>query len=174
MRDDRDPLNLHSLPDAAPPADVWPDIQARLALSSRTASNRPANWIAAAAMLAVALGLTLWITGQSTVDPASPELAQWVNYSMDLEEQLRNVEDTRTRYRGHEALAVAQLQLMLAAVDAELESTPQENQLRLWKQRAVVLNDLLAVQGTQGWIAAESPRPVVTRSTPSTLVAYEI
>ena len=173
MRNDRDPLNLQSLTLESPPEDAWPAIESRLTVPRRRPAMHGRYWLAAAATLLLSAGLALMLALR-TDTTISPELGQWIRYSMDLEDQLRSVGDARTRYRGHEALAVTELQLMLAAVDAELEFTPPARQLPLWKQRAVVLNDLLAVQATRGWIAADVPRPVVTRSSPSTLVAYEI
>lgn len=171
MRTSSDRMNLKDLEMLTPDRDVWPQIER--VLERRQHGFR--GWIvpAAAALLMISLGLIVALSQK--VEQQDQELDQWVAYSQELEQRLNELDSMRTSYRGHEAIAVAELRDMVALVDSELARTStQPVSLELWKRRAVILNDLYAVQAAaidQNWRGR--PRPVITTTTPNNLAAWQ-
>lgn len=176
MSDQRDPLNLANLEQISPPRDAWTTIAGKVDQAEQRRPRAREWWPALAASLAVAslIGALLWDANPQADGQA--EGTPWMAYSLALEQQLEQVEATRSRYRGHEALAVSELRDRLATIDARLLATDSDDRAdsELFKRRAMVLSDLLSIQ-TQGAMGAyDEARPVVTRTSPTTLVAYEI
>ena len=173
MYPDRDPLNLSTLPLAEPPADRWAQISHRLERQRRPGLGR---WLpAVAAVFAAALGLATILRLNQQVEAGEQALEQWIGYSQALESELRTLQTAA--YAGHQAMAVSELEDMVAVVDSELAgATDPQRRLRLWQQRATLLSDLVNIHAMargQRLQAGNQPLPVVTRTTPSTLAAYE-
>ena len=172
----RDPLNLRSLPQLDPPVDAWGQIERRLQRKPRS----PWIW-AAAATLAIGLVTGALLTsgdGPQAGQPGAgdPEIDRWIAYSQVLEQQLRQVRGRTASYRAHQGIAVAELEDMVAAIDAGLATTDSEQtRLALWQQRALVLDDLVAIYA-MGRMAGEGsgqPVPIVTR-VPVTLASNSL
>jgi hypothetical protein len=183
-----DTSNLSSLPEVSPPEDAWPTVAARLARERR--SKRLPHWIAmaSAAMLMVAVGVILMLT--TRIDEQQQlqaqnelqlqkQLAGWVAYSQDLEAELRALGEREGVIRGHQAVALGQLEHMVAAVDQQLaQPNPRDRQLALWQRRAVLLNDLVTVKaGNVLQVPGQPPQPVITLNRPAgkaRLATYEM
>ncbi|MDX1570172.1 MAG: hypothetical protein R3200_06775 [Xanthomonadales bacterium] len=163
MHDTRDPLKLRGLPQLDPPGDAWAALEARMQPKPR----RAWPWAAAAVLVLVLAGGLFLDRDMPLPDrPEDPELAAWITYSQVLEEQLRSVRGRTAAYRGHQAVAMAELEDMVAAIDASLaRAESDELRLMLWQQRALLLDDLVAVHA-MGHLAndgSDQPTPIVTR-----------
>ena len=109
-------------------------------------------------------------------DPAQPEIDRWIAYSQVLENQLRAIRDRTAVYRGHEAVALAELEDMVAEIDRDLaRADTGPERLQLWQQRALVLDDLLSVYAMTGRSGRgdTEPTPIVTRL-PVTLASNQL
>lgn len=139
---DRDPLGLSKLPQLAVPEGAWEALEARM--DQRARGPQPWWPLAAAAVLVLSLGVTALLTDR--VDSQQAELERWMSYSQMLEEQLQRAERVAPSYRGDQAVAINELQNMVAGVDYQLGMAAQRDErLRLWQQRVMLLNDMVGV-----------------------------
>ncbi len=161
---DRPGLDLKSLPALEPPHEVLPEILA--AVRRGPASTR--GWLgwATAALLVVSIG-TIALLAQR-VDDQAHELTAWIAYSQQLESQLRVVGGRNPVVRGHRAAALGELEQRVALIDLELSQRPRPaEEIDLWRQRAVLLHDLVTVHASDRLLAgAAARRPVVTINPP--------
>ncbi len=168
MTGGRDPFGLAQLDSVAPPRDALPLVRAALARERRP--RRAWLWPAAAAALLVAsLGLIVTQSGQ--LEAQQEELDQWIAYSQRLEAEVGALRDRNSVLRGHEALAVSEIEDRVAAVDQRLASVaPEAPSLALWQERAALMNDLVTVHALANgrrWQPDARPVPVVTRNMPA-------
>jgi hypothetical protein len=168
---------LADLPCIAPDRDVWSEVSSRLDVPMARSGRLPRRWLslAAAAVLVVSLGLILLLSGR--VEQQNSQLQSWIAYSQELEQELDILQRARQPVRGHQVMAIGELQDMVAAVDLALTRnrstalTP-EQELQLWQQRTVLLNDLVSVR-TAAYMQPDSrtPQPVITLNPPVRPVA---
>ena len=163
----RDPLGLAGLGDATPPTDAWPGVSLELDRSR----ERPKRWLkpAAAALLVASLGLITLLSGE--LDEQRGEIDRWISYSQLLETELSNLKEANSVLRGHEAIAVSELEDLVAVLDDRLTRPVEEDQrLALWQQRTAIMNDLVTVHATANqrrWEPGRPPAPVMTRNIPA-------
>jgi len=159
-RNETDPLGLRDLPLLEPEADGWPAVRA--ALERRTAGRRwrmAGGWLAAAAVLLLALGISLerqpavidgpagaQDTVAATDQPADASLKQketlqdLIDMSQLLETRLRELRDGTSAMPAQSVVYATELEDLIARVDSELSTDP--GSLDLWGQRVNLLLDL--------------------------------
>ena len=164
-----DPLNLQSLPMAAPPRDGWPAIEAELRRDrSRRAVARYAGMgLAAAASVTLALALVLQRPASSPAEstageplvqtiethsapsgaaesdasqPSAETLGALIALSQRLEGRLRSIRSGVGDLPASSVVYRIELEDLVAQVDEELSSRPDS--LPLWSQRVNLLMDL--------------------------------
>jgi len=147
---------LKALPEATPPRDLWPEIDATLA-TPKTAARWP--WLATAAAVIVAL-LVAYEPDSEQQAPAMTKpraTDQWVAYSQALEEQLHSLRDTGVTYTGQHAAILSELEDRVASVDWQLAlPLSQGERQELWQHRTALMRDLVAVE-TSNFFAASDP-----------------
>ncbi len=169
--------DLTRLPPLEPPRDVLPRVLAemRRRAEPRRRHGRWTRW-AAAAVLMLSLGVIGLLTER--MDRQSRELEQWVRYSQQLEAQLKLVGGRNQVVRGHRAAALGELESRLALVDWQLSrQPPSDHQIELWRQRALLLHDLVTVRAGERVLDNDrTRRPVVTINGPRSAIpaSYEI
>ena len=151
---------LAALPQLKPGRDAWPFVARQLrqpAVTGPWYANY--RWLrpAMAAVLVLALGAITLLT--QTVDEQEQMLQAWIAYSQELELELRQLRGGNRPIRGHQALAVGQLEDMVAVVDAQLAGNQSDDRrrLQLWQQRATLLNDLVTRSCRATAIATRAP-----------------
>ena len=175
---DQDPeIRLVQLPSLEPPRDVLPSILEEIRRRPREVQRRRSHRIAwaSAAVLVLSLGVISLLTQR--VDRQSQELADWVQYSQQLESQLRSIDGGGQVMRGHRAAVMGELEDQIAMIDWQLGGRPPNaEQIALWQQRAVLLNDLVTVHAGDLVLSEDQARrPVVTINPPMTITAsYEL
>jgi hypothetical protein len=169
---------LAALPQLRPECDAWPLLYRQLQQPAivGTASSGY-RWLrpAMAAMLVLALGAITLLTQR--VNEQDQILQAWIDYSQELESELRQLQGRTGSIRGHQAMAIGQLEDMVAIVDWQLarNQTDDQRRLQLWQQRATLLNDLVTVRAGQRLLPPEQQQhPVITLNRPATLVSYEM
>jgi hypothetical protein len=157
MQKERDPLNLGSLPSVEPPSDGWPAIRAELEKSrrSRRLGGVVAGSLAAAATVALAIGLFMQQPGDSQPMPVAPEpLAQeqetaptpgqaldsLIALSQQLERQVRSYRVEFGAMPTDSLVYQVELEDLIAQVDNELSMNPESPEL--WGRRVNLLLDL--------------------------------
>ena len=169
---------LRALPQITPDSDAWPFIARQLEQADIVElSWLKVRWLkpAMVAILLLSLGMITLLTQR--VDEQDQMLQAWVNYSQELESDLRQLQGRNGAIRGHQAVAIGQLEDMLAIVDWQLAqgSNDEQRQLQLWQQRTTLLNDLVTVRAGQRFLpAAQQQQPVITLNRPARLVSYEL
>ena len=162
MQQERDPLNLSSLPPLAPPGDDWPAIKTALLAHQ----NRRRLWkaaggtLAAAASIALAAGLILnqsasmhvnepALTQAHSTQPIRPAavetekgdvVASLINLSQRLETSLQHIRSGVGVMPTASLIYQVELEDMVAQVDEELSMNPAST--TLWSQRVNLLLDL--------------------------------
>lgn len=151
----RDPLGLRHLDWIEPQQDGWPGIHA--ALENRSRNRKHVTWLALAASLVMAFGLTLRLASENTPDagpvslPATEQLAgvgddsleSLIALSQTLEQQLRGMRQGSGSMPADSAVYIAELQDLVAQVDHELSYSPDS--VNLWGQRVNLLLDLAQI-----------------------------
>lgn len=162
MQQERDPLNLSSLPPVTPPEDDWPVIEAALRAhqGKRRMRKVSVGAIAAAALLALGVGLNLQRQGgqpalNSEVDatavatrntPPDVDLSaakarnSLIALSQRLESNLRVIRDDIAVLPSSALVYQVELEDLVAQVDVELSMNPDSTEL--WSQRVNLLLDL--------------------------------
>lgn len=197
MSQQPDNLKLRELPPLTPPRDVLPAV-----LAGTRAGNSPAtpHWplLAAAAAALVAIGL-VWtmrsgpqLDADPMTDAAGPAMVStdsetvralddWIEYSQQLESQLRALQPESTVLHGHRAAAINLLQEEMALIDFALAQTTQPDEsLLLWQARTARLNDLVAVHvASANALSLDADRdpgldPVITLQPPLAAAAVSV
>ena len=168
---------LKALPELDPGRDLLADIINET--ERRRAPSPFRRWVpmAVAASALLSLGVILMLS--STVDQQRQQIDSWIAYSQELESQLQQVEKPSAVVRGHQALAIGELEDRVAWVDSALAARPTpEQQIQLWQVRAGLLNDLVNVHAANELLPRElRRRPVVTMNQPAPnarLAGYEL
>ena len=162
MQQERDPLNLSSLPQLSPPDDDWPAIATAL----RAHQGRRRLWqvagsaLAAAASIALAAGLILnrpsslpvnepamvqsgipQTAGPEAGEAATGELVgSLVSLSQRLETSLQHFRSEVSVMPTSSLIYQVELEDLVAQVDEELSMNPESTDL--WSQRVNLLLDL--------------------------------
>lgn len=153
-------IDLNQLPQLKAPEDRLAAVLAGAPTTSKIRSRRWAALSAVACTLLIA-GLASLLPNRATApeegqvadsrpDAFSVGLDAWIDYSQQLEQQLRQVSAVAGVVRGHRAAAINVLTEELMLIDLALARSTQENFkddeiLALWQVRTARLNDLLAV-----------------------------
>lgn len=137
--DNRDPLNLKSLPEERAPADLWPTIESRL-------SGRKGIWPKAAG-LAAALVLAVVSVQYMDETPPADSLAGLQAQSAALEEIIAPLRPVAPA--AETARRAAVIESLLAEVDRALYFAPDDS--RLWRRRVQLL-DALAASYSENWM----------------------
>jgi anti-sigma factor RsiW len=147
---------LRALPVQRPPRDRWPEVRAVAAGARRRRRWVTTGWVslAAAAALAVVLGVRgYWPSGgQMASRPIN--LDSLVTASQQLEEALRTLDPTSRVLSGRAASNIAELEDGIALLDAQLgeaqrSGASRDDLLRLWQQRVQLMNQLVNVHVTR-------------------------
>ena len=166
MNSERDPFGLSGLAQPQPPADGWPAVEAVL---RRQNTNRRFRWLAAAAVVTIAVGIYWQLPQQQAGDPSpSPgssladvsarqatdlareaedhlardaaSLASLVKLSQQLERNLRLIRNEVSVMPEQALIYQVELQDLVAQVDEAINQSPQSREL--WSQRVNLLLDL--------------------------------
>ncbi|MFC1688113.1 hypothetical protein ACFL0N_04420 [Pseudomonadota bacterium] len=141
MQKERDPLNLSSLPLAAPPADNWPEIKRALLRQSRRQRflRLAGGSLAAAAAVTLAIGLFVQqpLPQPAEVRPAPDSL---ITLSQQLESSIRSYREEVGGMPTDSLIYQVEIEDLIAQVDEELSVSPDSTQL--WSQRVNLLLDL--------------------------------
>lgn len=143
MQQERDPLNLGSLPMASPPADGWPQIRAELEKTQKRKRQLrySGSALALAAMLVIAVGVFIH---QPAPVQAPATVPQTLDALVSLSRQLENrVRSFRAEVGGMPTDALVyqvELEDLVAQVDDQLSMNPDS--LDLWSHRVNLLLDL--------------------------------
>lgn len=158
MEKERDPLNLSSLPQIAPPVDGWPEIKAALIQDQQNQHQQKRRFtrfagsaLAAAAVVTLAIGLFIHQpeSNLAVAPTASPMAsaagsAQPLESLISLSQQMENrVRTFRTEIGGmptNSLVYQVELEDLIAQVDNELSIQPDS--VELWSQRVNLLLDL--------------------------------
>jgi hypothetical protein len=161
MQQERDPLNLGSLPQLTPPADDWPAIETALRASQRKRWMWKAGGGALAAAASVALVFSLLLNQPASqavnqpalaaADPTQAEeradgqaknelVASLISLSQRLETSLRHIRSEVGAMPTATLIYQVELEDLVAQVDEELSMNPDSTSL--WSQRVNLLLDL--------------------------------
>jgi type II secretory pathway component PulM len=146
---------LKALPPLRPGRDRWPETSARLTRERRQRRTRLAalSGVAAAASLAAVISI-----GRLTqpVDTRAEELSQTMERSQALESALSEYNPEGRVLDGRTARMAQELEDRIARVDRELEATellpqqpPEDQLLKLWRERVGLLDALVDVHVTR-------------------------
>jgi hypothetical protein len=146
---------LKALPPLRPGRDRWPETSARLTRERRQRRTRLAalSGLAAAASLAAVISI-----GRLTqpVDTRAEELSQTMERSQALESALSEYNPEGRVLDGRTARMAQELEDRIARVDRELEATellpqqpPEDQLLKLWRERVGLLDALVDVHVTR-------------------------
>lgn len=162
MQQERDPLNLGSLPPVSSPEDNWPAIQAALEANriGRHSRRVAGGTLAAIAILAVVIGVLL--NQAPVLTENAPELSQsasgainrpmpdaaesgeivasLISLSQRLETSLRHIRSEVGVMPTASLIYQVELEDLVAQVDEELSMNPAST--TLWSQRVNLLLDL--------------------------------
>jgi len=156
MRDDRHHSDsalgdaLRALPMMAPERDLWASIAKSLPTPEVTAPRRrwPMFLAAAAAVLVAVLVFPMFRSSPpNPVDPAIPDDARaaWIAESQALESTLRGLEHRPLDARS--AMAGAEIEDLIGLTDLQLSVADRpEDELALWQQRVLLMNELAQVR----------------------------
>jgi len=148
---------LKALPPLRPSRDRWPETAARFKADRRRRQGRLAalTGLATAAGLAVVIGIGR-VTQPAGADPALAELSQTMERSQALESALSEYNPEARVLDGRTARIAQELEDRIARVDRELEATellpqqpPEDQLLKLWRERVGLLDALVDVHVTR-------------------------
>jgi len=146
---------LRALPVQRPPRDRWPEVRA-VAAGARRRRWIATGWVllAAAAALAVVVGVRGWWPSGGQMAGQRANLDSLVSASQQLEEALRTLDPTSRVLSGRAASTIAELEDGIALVDAQLgeaqrTGASRDDLLRLWQQRVQLMNQLVNVHVTR-------------------------
>jgi len=146
---------LRALTVQRPPRDRWPEVRA-VAAGARRRRWIATGWmlLAAAAALAVVVGVRGWWPSGGQMAGQRANLDSLVSASQQLEEALRTLDPTSRVLSGRAASTIAELEDGIALVDAQLgeaqrTGASRDDLLRLWQQRVQLMNQLVNVHVTR-------------------------
>ena len=151
----RDPLGLRKLDMTEPGYDGWPEIRTELERQPHSFARRVAPWaaLAASVLLAVTIGIRLPSEGPVQVDTdqgfaeistnQGSDLESLISLSQTVEARLGELRGMSGAMPAESAIYVAELQDLVAQVDAELSYSPDS--VHLWGQRVNLLLDLAQI-----------------------------
>jgi predicted anti-sigma-YlaC factor YlaD len=146
---------LRALPVQRPPRDRWPEVRA-VAAGARRRRWIATGWmlLAAAAALAVVVGVRGWWPSGGQMAGQRANLDSLVSASQQMEEALRTLDPTSRVLSGRAASTIAELEDGIALVDAQLgeaqrTGASRDDLLRLWQQRVQLMNQLVNVHVTR-------------------------
>ena len=143
MQNERDPLNLGSLPPLTPPSDDWPFIETALVkhYRRRRVTKYTGGLLAVAAMLMLVVGLFIQQPGLAPSPVAVPTtLDSLITLSQQLETRVRSYRSDVGGMHTDSLVFQVELEDLIAQVDDELSMRPES--LDLWSQRINLLLDL--------------------------------
>lgn len=143
MQQERDPLNLGSLPMASPPDDGWPQIRAELEKSQKRSRflQYSGSALALAAMLVIAVGVFIHQPGPVVAPTAVPQtLDSLISLSQQLENRVRSFRAEVGGMPTDALIYQVELEDLVAQVDDQLSMNPDS--LDLWSHRVNLLLDL--------------------------------
>lgn len=145
---------LKALPLLQPERDLWADLARELAPPKKRQSRWP-YLLSAAAVIALAV-LILPRTPQPTTPSEADPLQAWIAHSQQLEDRLRVLESRPTD--AETALAGAELEDLIGLTDLQLSVADKpEDELVLWKQRVLLMNELTELRRNgRSQVAAEN------------------
>ncbi len=147
---------LKALPALRPSRDRWAAVRTQVRAERRSRRLRTGGFagLAAAASVAVAVGVSALRTPEAGLDPA--EIQQAMNRSQVLESALDRIDPESRVVDGQTAGIAQQLEDWIARVDRELEMAELMEQqardlelLRLWRERNGLLDALVDVHVTR-------------------------
>ena len=148
---------LKALPPLRPGRDRWPETSARLTRERRQRRTRMAalSGLATAASLAVVIGIGR-MSQPADSQLAAQQLYQVMERSHDLESALSEYNPEGRVLDGRTARMAQELEDRIARVDRELEATellpqdpPEDQLLKLWRERVGLLDALVDVHVTR-------------------------
>jgi predicted anti-sigma-YlaC factor YlaD len=146
---------LRALPVQRSPRDRWPEVRA-VAAGARRRRWIATGWmlLAAAAALAVVVGVRGWWPSGGQMAGQRANLDSLVSASQQMEEALRTLDPTSRVLSGRAASTIAELEDGIALVDAQLgeaqrTGASRDDLLRLWQQRVQLMNQLVNVHVTR-------------------------
>jgi len=145
MQQERDPLNLGSLPLVSPPSDGWPAIRAELEKDRQRKRwrNFVTGAVAVAASVTLAVGLFLHQPVPGPVSESAaipPTLDSLISLSQQLETRVREYRSGVGGMPTDSLVYQVELEDLIAQVDDELSLNPDSTDL--WSQRVNLLLDL--------------------------------
>jgi hypothetical protein len=149
---------LKALPPLRPSRDRWPETSARLTSERRQRRTRMAalSGLATAASLAAVIGLGRMTRPADSQVAATEQLYQAMERSHDLESALSEYNPEGRVLDGRTARMAEELEDRIARVDRELEATellpqdpPEDQLLKLWRERVGLLDALVDVHVTR-------------------------
>ena len=149
---------LKALPPLRPGRDRWPETSARLGRERRQRRARLAalSGLATAASLVAVIGLGRMTRPADSNVAATEQLYQAMERSNDLESALSEYNPEGRVLDGRTARMAQELEDRIAWVDRELEATellpqdqPEDQLLKLWRERVGLLDALVDVHVTR-------------------------
>jgi hypothetical protein len=149
---------LKALPTLRPRRDRWPETAARLKAERRRRQGRVAAFsgLAAAASFALVVGVGRMTQPTEAVASSSQELYQTMERSQALESALSEYNPDARVLDGRTARMAQELEDRIARVGRELEATellpqeaPEDQLLKLWRERVGLLDALVDVHVTR-------------------------
>jgi hypothetical protein len=148
---------IKALPPLRPGRDRWPETSGRLTRERRQRRTRMAalSGLATAASLAVVIGIGR-MSQPADSQLAAQQLYQVMERSHDLESALSEYNPEGRVLDGRTARMAQELEDRIARVDRELEATellpqdpPEDQLLKLWRERVGLLDALVDVHVTR-------------------------
>ena len=147
---------LKALPPLRPGRDRWPETAARFRAERARRRMRLAGLGGLAAAASVALALAIGRPASTPADPTTEELQEAMIRSQALETALGAYNPDARVLDGRTARMAQELEDRIARVDRELEATellpqqaPDQDLLRLWRERVGLLDALVDVHVTR-------------------------
>jgi hypothetical protein len=157
MNAHQDPLNLSSLPEIDPPADLWPGVES--ALRRRSYLRKAGRHLASAALIALVVGIYWQMPSQprpveqqpplltdvqepmtSPAENTTNNIKALISLSQKLERNLRHIRSEAGPMPNESLIYQVELEDLVAQVDESINQHPQS--MELWSQRVNLLLDL--------------------------------
>lgn len=133
---------LRALPAHEPPVAGWSALQRRMRVQRRRTQARYAGFAVAASLL-LTLGLLLWQPRPALESHDSPQLAQLIERSSELEHALVQLRPQARRWDAGLVRSASAIQDQLALVDLQLNYAEDAGAERLWQNRVSLMSQLV-------------------------------